>query len=77
MSETQKRNWFELSNTLIENFTIGPLSSSLKNLPLEVFVTAVAGFSGPIALVEDKSINHQFILPQHFNDAIVIMNCKG
>ena len=77
MTNLDKRNMFELSGTLIENHTICALSSTLKNLPLEVFLTAVANFSGPIALLEDKSINHQFILPKYFHETIVIMNCKG
>ena len=68
---------FELSGTLVENYTVFPLNSALKNLPLEVFLRAVANFSGPIALLEDKSISHQFILPKYFQDNIVIMNCKG
>ena len=73
----EKRNLFQLSDTLIENYVVCGLSNVLKNLPLEVFLTAVASFSGPIALLEDRSINHQFILPKNIQDSIVIMNCKG
>ena len=73
----QKRYWFELSQTLIECFKVAPLNSTLKNLPLEVFITAVSGFSGPIALLADKEINHQFILPDKFNESIILLTCRG
>ena len=77
MASAEKRNWFQISDTIIEDYTVYPLNSMLKNLPLEVFLTAASGFSGPIALLEDKSVSHQFILPNYFHEAIVILNCKG
>jgi hypothetical protein len=44
---------------------------------LEIFVTAVSSFSGPIAVLADKGISHQFILPATFINNVVILNCKG
>lgn len=72
-----KRNWFEMGHALVECYRVSQLNSTLKNLPLEVFITAVASFSGPIALLENKGISHQFILPSYCADSITILNCRG
>lgn len=53
------------------------MNTQFKNLPLEIFITACSSFSGPIALLNDKGISHQLILPQNMINNIAIFNCKG
>lgn len=72
-----RRNWMEVSKALVEKYKISTLYSTIKSLPLEVFITAVSSFSGPIALLVDKNISHQFILPENLLNSIAILNCKG